>query len=102
MTFDIQLNEKPQCVATLPDDLASVPALKERLGGGPKDRPLREVSDGYLNLVYLVNGPEDSVCTKQSLPHVREDKDWPLPLDRTASEHLYWRTIGPHAPGLIP
>jgi hypothetical protein len=64
VTFDIRLNEKPQCVATLPDDLASVPALKERLGGGPKDRPLREVSDGYLNLVYLVNGPEDLVCTK--------------------------------------
>jgi 5-methylthioribose kinase len=102
VSFNIPLNYQPLSASTLPDYLAAVPVLRERLGGGPKDWTLREASDGYLNLVYLVNGPEGSLCTKQSLPHVREDKDWPLPLDRTASEHLYWRTIGPHAPGLIP
>ena len=100
MTFAIPLNYRPLSAATLPDYLAQAPALRARLGGGPEDWTLREVSDGYLNLVYLVNGPDGSLCTKQSLPHVREDKDWPLPLDRTASEHLYWRTIGPYAPGL--
>ncbi len=102
MTFNIPLNYRPLSAATLPDYLAGTPALRARLGGGPEEWTLREVSDGYLNLVYLVNGPDGSICTKQSLPHVREDKDWPLPLDRTAAENVYWRTVGPHATGLTP
>jgi len=102
VTFNVPLNYRPLSAETLPDYLSRSPALRERLGGKPADWTVREVSDGYLNLVYLVNGPDGSLCTKQSLPHVREDKDWPLPLDRTAAENLYWRTIGPHVKGLVP
>ncbi len=102
MTFNIPLTYRPLSAASLPDTLANIPALRARLGGDPKHWTVREVSDGYLNLVYLVNGPDGSLCTKQSLPHVREDKDWPLPLDRTAAEAAYWRMVGPHAEGLVP
>lgn len=102
MTFNIPLNYRPLSGAALSEYLAGVPVLAARLGGAPGDWRFKEVSDGYLNLVFLVDGPKGSLCTKQSLPHVREDKDWPLPLDRTASEHAYWRTIGPHVAGLIP
>lgn len=102
MTFNTPLHYRPLSADALPVYLAGIPALRERLGGEPGDWTVREVSDGYLNLVYLVNGPKGALCSKQSLPHVREDKNWPLPLDRTACEYLYWKTIGPYVEGLIP
>ncbi|MFS3135948.1 S-methyl-5-thioribose kinase [Gluconacetobacter sacchari] len=80
--------------------LAAQPALAERLGGSRADWRVREVSDGNLNNVFLIDGPAGGVCFKQSLPHVRVDPDWKMPLDRTAFEAAYLRAVRPHVSDL--
>ncbi len=82
--------------------LAGLPDVRERLGGGPSDWDVREVGDGNLNLVFLVNGPGGSVCVKQSLPHIRALKTWRLPVERTFFENAYFRVVGPLVGNLVP
>ena len=75
-------------LASVPRRLAGYPMLAERLGGQPKDWTVREVGDGNLNYVYIVEGPEGSICLKQALPYVRlVGESWPLPLSRSFFEH---------------
>lgn len=102
MPFDTPTNYRPLSADQIITYLQDIPALRDRLGGTPADWTLKEVSDGYLNLVYLVDGPNGSVCTKQSLPHVRVDENWPLPLDRTYCEKLYFETVAPFVNGATP
>ncbi|GBQ89589.1 methylthioribose kinase [Gluconacetobacter johannae DSM 13595] len=75
--------------------LAGVPTLATRLGGPAAHWRIREVSDGNLNNVFLIDGPQGGVCFKQSLPHVRVDPAWKMPLDRTFYEAAYLREIRP-------
>ncbi|KQT84205.1 hypothetical protein ASG48_12410 [Aurantimonas sp. Leaf443] len=68
--------------------LAAYPEVAARLGGRPEDWRVREVGDGNLNFVYIVEGPAGSVCAKQALPFVRlVGESWPLPLSRSFFEH---------------
>ncbi|MEM8822731.1 MAG: S-methyl-5-thioribose kinase [Pseudomonadota bacterium] len=68
---------------TVADRLASYPEVAARLGGAPGDWAVREVGDGNLNFVYIVDGPAGSVCAKQALPFLRlVGESWPLPLAR--------------------
>ncbi|MCQ9155396.1 S-methyl-5-thioribose kinase [Acidomonas methanolica] len=76
--------------------------LAARLGGAPADWVLREVSDGNLNTVFLVEGPSGALCCKQSLPHVRVDPDWKMPLDRTDFEARYMQAVSPFVGHLMP
>ncbi len=40
---------------------------------------VKEVGDGNINFVYIVEGPAGALCVKQSLPFVRCVGDgWPL------------------------
>jgi len=87
---------------TVPPFIANVPALAERLGGQQNDWSVREVSDGYLNFVFLVDGPDGSVCVKQSLPHVRVDESWPVPLERNLGEKHWFEHLAPHVGRAIP
>lgn len=83
--------------------LAAQPTLSVRLGGVPDAWDIREVSDGNLNVVYVVKGPVGGVCVKQSLPYVRvAGESWPMPLERAYFEQLYLRTSEPHVRGLAP
>lgn len=82
--------------------LATIPALSARLGGRPETWTVQEVSDGYLNLVFLVDGPAGSVCVKQSLPHVRVDESWRLPLDRNLCEKNWFAHLAPHVGRAVP
>ena len=83
--------------------LAAIPALRSRLGGEPSAWQVREVGDGNLNLVFLVEGPGDDVCVKQALPYVRlVGEGWPLPLERAWYEHEAASIQGRHAPSLVP
>ena len=62
-----------------------------------------EVSDGNLNVVYVVRGSAGGVCVKQSLPYVRvAGESWPMPLERAYFEQLYLRISEPHVNGLAP
>ena len=83
--------------------LNALPDMRARLGGDSGGWAIREVGDGNLNLVFLVNGPDGGVCVKQSLPYVRAaGESWPMPLERTYFEQAYYKLVGPHVKGLAP
>ncbi|QDH17495.1 S-methyl-5-thioribose kinase [Swingsia samuiensis] len=77
-------------------------ALSQILGGTPPTWRIREVSNGNLNLVFLVDGLTGKLCCKQSLPHVRVAPEWPMPLERALYEARYMQTIAPYVQGLTP
>lgn len=90
-------------VATLRAWLGSQPALAERLGGSPDQWTISEVGDGNLNLVFLIDADNGSLCVKQSLPYVRAvGESWPMPLDRARFEVLHYQATGAHVDGLAP
>ena len=79
---------EPVTVEQLAARIAVYPSVADRLGGKPELWRVREVGDGNLNFVYIVEGPHGSVCVKQALPFVRlVGESWPLPLSRSFFEH---------------
>jgi 5-methylthioribose kinase len=69
--------------------LVSFQNVTERLGGKSSEWKAREVGDGNLNLVFIVEGPKGGVVVKQALPYVRlVGESWPLPLSRAHFEYL--------------
>ncbi len=82
--------------------LRSTPAAAI-LGGDPTSWRVREVGDGNLNLVSIVEGPSCGLAVKQALPYVRlVGESWPLPLDRAHFEQLALREQARHATGRVP
>lgn len=93
----------PVDAATLAATLAALPAIRERLGGKAADWRIREVGDGNLNLVFIVEGALGGVVVKQALPYVRLVGDsWPLPLERSWFEYNALTEQAKHAPHLTP
>jgi 5-methylthioribose kinase len=83
--------------------LATLPAVAERLGGPERDWSVREVGDGNLNLVFLIDGPRGSACLKQALPYVRvAGPSWPMPAQRAYYEQAYYGAVAPHVRALVP
>lgn len=79
---------KPLDGESLGARLGKVPAVAERLGGSPETWRVREVGDGNLNLVFIVEGERGGVVVKQALPYVRlVGESWPLPLKRSFFEY---------------
>jgi 5-methylthioribose kinase len=102
MPFDTPAGYRPLTLDTVGPYLAAIPALRDRLGGEPPQWRVREVSDGYLNLVFAVEGPAGGLCVKQALPHVREAKWWTLPVERTFFENAFIAAVAPHVGALVP
>jgi 5-methylthioribose kinase len=93
----------PVDAATLAATLAALPAIRERLGGKASDWRIREVGDGNLNLVFIVEGEAGAVVVKQALPYVRLVGDsWPLPLERSWFEYNALTEQARYAPRLTP
>ena len=68
--------------------LGAIPELVERLGADTSAWRAREVGDGNLNLVFIVESPNGGVVVKQALPYVRlVGESWPLPLKRAYFEY---------------
>jgi 5-methylthioribose kinase len=64
---------------------------------------MREVGDGNLNLVFIVEGPAGGVVVKQALPYLRlVGESWPLPLERSYFESLALAEQARATPGLVP
>jgi 5-methylthioribose kinase len=64
---------------------------------------VREVGDGNLNLVFIVEGDAGSVIVKQALPYVRLVGDsWPLPLKRAFFEYHALIRQEARDPGSVP
>ncbi|GFR48766.1 hypothetical protein Agub_g10587 [Astrephomene gubernaculifera] len=69
--------------------VAARPGLQQRVG--PADSveswSVREVGDGNINFVFILEGPAGGLCVKQALPYVRcVGEDWPLTQDRMRIE----------------
>ena len=89
-------------VASLPGRLANIAALAERLGAADSWK-VREVGDGNLNLVFIVEGEKGAVVVKQALPYVRLVGDsWPLPLKRSFFEYHALTRQNERDPGMVP
>lgn len=89
--------------AKLSSILAGLPDVRARLGGEPAAWRVREVGDGNLNLVFIVEGPEGGVVVKQALPYVRlVGESWPLPLERSWFEYNALVEQARYAPRLTP
>jgi len=92
--------------ADILSELAGLPDIAAILGGSPSGWTIRDVADGYINAVFLVDGPKGGVCAKQGLPWVRyHGESWPLAEDRTFYEASYMRrlepVVGAQAPKLL-
>lgn len=87
---------------TLPERLGQVAAIRDRLGA-PSDWRVREVGDGNLNLVFIIDGPAGSIIVKQALPYVRlVGESWPLPLSRAFFEYNALVRQAARDPGAVP
>jgi len=83
--------------------ISGLDEIRALLGGEPPTWRVREVGDGNLNLVFIVEGTQGSVCVKQALPYVRAaGPSWPMSPDRAFYENSYYRAVAPHAAGRIP
>src|SRR5215472_12090485 len=88
---------------SVPALIGSLPGIREQLGGAPQTWRVHEVGDGNLNLVFIVQGAEGSVCVKQALPYVRAaGTSWPMTLERAFFEASYYSAVAPSVGGLIP
>jgi 5-methylthioribose kinase len=90
-------------VETITDYLSAHSTLAQRLGKRNDAWRTREVGDGNLNLVFIVEGPEGSLIVKQALPYVRlVGSSWPLPLSRSHFEYLALMEHARWAPAFVP
>jgi len=88
---------------SIPGFLGSLPQIRTVLGGRPEGWQVREVGDGNLNLVFIVQGTAACVCVKQALPYVRAaGESWPMTLERAFFEASYYAAVAPFVDGLIP
>ena len=89
--------------AGVTDWLAADARLRDLVGGAPSGWRVRDVADGNLNSVFLVDGPGGGVCVKQALPYVRvAGESWPLDVDRARYEAAYFARVAPFVGGLAP
>ncbi len=80
-----------------------LPPVRALLGSEPGGWRIREVGDGNLNLVFIVEGRAGSVCVKQALPYLRAaGPSWPMSPVRAYFENAYYAAVAPHVEGLIP
>ncbi|CAN7396155.1 S-methyl-5-thioribose kinase [Mesorhizobium sp. LjNodule214] len=90
-------------VETLPARLGINEALCARIGKDAESWKVREVGDGNLNLVFIVEGITGAAVVKQALPYVRLVGDsWPLPLKRSFFEYHALTRQEARAPGSVP
>lgn len=83
--------------------LATLPAVRELLGAEPRSWQVREVGDGNLNLVFIVEGASGSVCLKQAVPYVRvAGPSWPMTPQRIFFERAYYAAVAPFVGALVP
>lgn len=90
-------------VETLATRLGANEALCARIGKDTTQWKVREVGDGNLNLVFIVEGASGAAVVKQALPYVRLVGDsWPLPLKRSFFEYHALTRQEARAPGSVP
>lgn len=93
----------PLTIETIADRLGALVPLVQRLGAETSQWQTREVGDGNLNLVFIVESPAGGVVVKQALPYVRlVGESWPLPLKRAFFEYHALTRHAARDPGSVP
>ena len=93
----------PLSAGTLRARLSGVTAVTDRLGRDTGGWRVREVGDGNLNLVFIVESPAGALVVKQALPYVRlVGESWPLPLKRSFFEYHALTRQAARDPGRVP
>ncbi len=83
--------------------LEALDAVRELLGGSSDAWRVREVGDGNLNLVFIVEGAHGECCVKQALPYLRAaGPSWPMSPQRAFFETSYYGAVAPHVGRSIP
>jgi 5-methylthioribose kinase len=101
--LDTPANYRILDTETVPALIGSLPEIRALLGGRPASWRAHEVGDGNLNLVFIVQGADGSVCVKQALPYVRvAGASWPMTLERAFFEASYYSAVASCVGGLIP
>lgn len=101
--FDVPAGYRVLDERALPEVLAGLPAVRDRLGGAPDHWQVREVSDGNMNAVFTVAGRDGAVVAKQALPWIRViGESWPFPVGRIGFEHAALVEQGRICPGRVP
>jgi 5-methylthioribose kinase len=103
MTMTQKLPFEALSVETLAARLGTNDALCAKIGKDTARWKVREVGDGNLNLVFIVEGASGAAVVKQALPYVRLVGDsWPLPLKRSFFEYHALTRQEARAPGSVP
>lgn len=90
-------------VESMGQRLGNLEAVRARLGDDPSTWRTREVGDGNLNLVFIVEGDRGGLVVKQALPYVRlVGESWPLPLKRSFFEYNALTRQAKRAGGMVP
>lgn len=93
---------RPLDCESLPLRLGNRRELLDPLGPATEWR-VREVGDGNLNLVFIVESGTGSLVVKQALPYARVvGESWPMSLDRAFFEHEALKRLGARDPGRVP
>lgn len=93
---------EPLKAETLAARLGGLPEMTHRIGPAAQWR-VREVGDGNLNLVFIVEGRAGSLVVKQALPYARVvGESWPMSLDRAFFEYEASLRLGGRDPGRLP
>ncbi len=96
-------NYEPLTADTIAGRLGGLEPLTIHLGTDTTKWRTREIGDGNLNLVFIVESPVGGAVIKQALPYVRlVGESWPLPLKRAFFEHHALTRQAARDPGSVP
>ena len=83
--------------------IAARPELAALLGASKEDWSVKEVGDGNINFVFIVEGPAGALVLKQALPYVRcVGEAWPLSAERARFEAAALRAERLCCPSHVP
>ena len=83
--------------------IAARPELAAILGAGKDDWSVKEVGDGNINFVFIIEGPAGALVLKQALPYVRcVGEAWPLSAERARFEAAALRAERSCCPTHVP
>jgi len=95
-------NYKQLDVDSVKQYLYNLKDISEHLGGDYKQWKIREVGDGNLNFVYVVEGVKSGLIVKQAVPFIRLVPSWPLTTERMFYEHETLAEEYKVVPHLVP
>jgi 5-methylthioribose kinase len=88
---------------TVANYLSNQPCAFTHLGPDASEWKVSEIGDGNLNLVFIVEGTQDTVILKQALPYIRaRGPTSPLPLSRAFFEYEATKRHLDRAPEMTP